>query len=274
MSNHPLVSVIIPTYNSELTIEICLKAVSKQTYPNIEVIVVDSHSNDNTSKITKNFATRMITTNEKLLGARYIGLKEAKGEYILLLDSDQILETTAIERAMKIRKEHDMLHLEEYSYKPKTWIQLLFQADRHLVHNFVEIHTDPLQGVLLARFYNRKILEAAFEAIPEEIMPLVVAHDHAIIYYESYRISQKIGILPNSVWHVEPTSLVGLWKKNYRYGKTTKELIKTGFYQSLLQKKVRFRKRNLSIKNLKYIIQSDFLLLLKGIAYQLGYWSA
>jgi len=73
---------------------------------------------------------------------------------------------------------------------------------------------------------------------------------------------------------LEPTSLVELWKKNYRYGKTTRELLKRGFYHSLLRKKVRFRKDALTTRNWKYVISSNLLLTLKGIAYLLGYWSS
>ncbi|MEM3490366.1 MAG: glycosyltransferase family 2 protein [Candidatus Bathyarchaeia archaeon] len=267
----PLVSVVIPTCNSEGTIGVCLRSVREQTYPNIEVIVVDSHSNDGTRKISENFDVRLMTTEQKLLGARYKGLKESKGEYVLLLDADQILDNTVMARSLEMFRDFDMLCLEEHSYKPKTWIQRLFEADRCLVHNLANIHLDPLEGVLLARFYKRGILERAFEAIPKEIMPVVVAHDHAIIYYEAYKVSQKVGILPNAVWHIEPASLVELWKKNYRYGRTTKELLKTGFYQDLLKKKVRFRKA--ALKDWKLGLQSYLLLLIKGIGYYTGYFS-
>jgi len=104
-------------------------------------------------------------------------------------------------------------------------------------------------------------------------MPIVVAHDHAIVYFEASKVSQKVGVLPNALWHIEPANLIELWRKNYRYGKTCKELIKTGFYRNFLRKKVRFRKRGLNVRNLGlYGIQSYLLLALKGIPYWLGYW--
>ena len=267
-----LVSIIIPTKDSEETIRTCLKSVGEQTYPNIEVIVVDSYSSDGTKEIAEKFDARIISTTDKLLGARYRGLKESSGEYILLLDSDQVLNNTTITRALNMIEEYDMLCLEEHSYKPESWIQYLFAADRRLIHNLAKVHLDPLEGVLLARFYKRGVLEKAFEAIPRELIPIVVAHDHAIIYYEAYRVTQNVGVLPNAVWHIEPASLVELWKKNYRYGKTTKELINMGFYQNLLEKKVRFRKGTLNQGNLKDGVLSNFLLALKGIAYKMGYW--
>lgn len=274
VSDRPLVSAIIPTFNSEKTIGICLRSVSRQTYPNIEVIVVDSLSNDATRKIAEKFGAEIVTTNDKLLGARYRGLEESKGEHVLLLDSDQILEKTTIARAVKMLKEHDALCLEEHSYEPKTWIQKLFEADRRLIHSLPVIYLDPLEGVLMARFYRREVLQRAFEAIPKELMATVVAHDHAIIYYEAHRFSKKVGILPNAIRHIEPASLIELWRKNYRYGKTAKDLVKKDSYRNLLRKKVRFRKGVPNVRDLKYEASSFLLLALKGVAYQIGYWSA
>ncbi len=267
-----LVSVNIPTYNSEKTLEKTLKSISDQNYPDIELIIIDSNSKDNTIHIAEKYNTKILKYDGKLLGARFVGLKESKGDYVLLLDSDQILERTAIKRSVDLIQNYDMLILEEFTYNPTNWLQRLFDADRRFIHRLYKIHLDSLDGVLLARFYRKKILESAFESIPKELMPIVVAHDHAFIYYEAYKVSQKVGMLPDALWHIEPTTLMELWKKNYRYGQTTNDLVKKGYYQELLNKKVRFRKGALDLKNFKYGMQSYFLLMLKGVAYQIGYW--
>jgi len=268
-----LTSVTIPTYNSSATLGTCIEAIQKnEVDEKPEIIVVDSYSTDNTVEIAESFGAKVFLTKQKLLGARYEGFKKSSGKYVLLLDADQILGKKSISRALKMFEENDMLCLEEHSYMPRTWIQRLFEADRRLIHNLSGIHLDPIEGVLLARFYKREILRKAFSAIPKEIMPITVAHDHAIIYYEAYRVSQRVGILPNAVWHIEPASLIRLWKKNYRYGGTTRDFIDIGVYDELLRRKVRFRKGSLSRENFKYGIQSMILLLLKGLAYQLGYW--
>ena len=273
MKDEPLVSIIIPTYNSQKTLAKCLESIKNQTYENIEVIVVDSYSRDRTIKIAESFGVRIIQTNWKLLGARYLGFRESYGDVILLLDSDQILERTAIERSVKLLNNgYDMLCMEEHTFESKGWLQKLFKADRKLVHKFADIHLDPLEGVLLARVYRREILDKALKNIPETLFPIVVAHDHAIIYYEAYKLSQRVGIVPNAVWHIEPSSLWSLIKKNYRYGKSAYTLVKSGYYQDLLKKKIRFRKG--ALKDWKLGLQSCLLLILKGIGYYTGYFSA
>ncbi|MCR6692942.1 MAG: glycosyltransferase family 2 protein, partial [archaeon YNP-LCB-003-016] len=119
MLSEPLVSIVIPTYNSEKTLAKCLESIENQTYKNIETIVVDSYSKDDTIKIAKSFNVKVMQTSWKLLGSRYLGFKESAGHVILLLDSDQILEKTSVKRALKLLNDgYDMLCLEEHVFKP------------------------------------------------------------------------------------------------------------------------------------------------------------
>ncbi|GAI35389.1 unnamed protein product, partial [marine sediment metagenome] len=126
----PLVSVTIPTRNSEDVIGGCLSSIKEQTYPNIETLVIDSNSTDRTREIAENFSAKFFSYGGKLLGARYEGFLRSQGDLILLLDSDQILEPKAIERALPMMDNYDMLVLEELSYKPRGFFQRLYEADR------------------------------------------------------------------------------------------------------------------------------------------------
>jgi glycosyltransferase involved in cell wall biosynthesis len=273
MKTEPLVSIVVPTFNSEKTLAMCLQSVKAQTYENIEVIVVDSNSRDATVDIASSFGAKIVQTDWKLLGARYLGFKESAGDVMFLLDSDQILERTLVERAVKALGDgYDMLCLEEYTFRPEGWVQKMFEADRRLIHKFADVHSDPLAGVLLARVYRKEVLSEVFADIPEILLKEVVAHDHAIIYYEAYKLSQKVSVVPHAVWHIEPGSLRSLIKKNYRYGQSTYSLIKSGFYQDLLQKKVRFRKG--ALKDWRLGVQTYLLLMVKGVGYYAGYFSA
>jgi len=257
MNEKPLVSVVIPTYDSEKTLSKCLLSIKKQSFSNIEIIVADSYSNDKTVKIAQSFRAKVVLTNYKLLGARYIGLKECSGQFVVLLDSDQILEKSAVERAVNyLSAGWDMLFLEEKTLDSGHWLQKLFNADRRLIHELTNIQSDPLEGVLLARVYRKEILDNAFRSIPKVLFKSVVAHDHAIIYYEAYKISQRTAVLPSAVWHIDPSGL----------------RTKSGLYQDLLTKKVRFRKG--ALKDWKLGLQTYLLLALKGVGYYSGYFSA
>ncbi|MBU4351421.1 glycosyltransferase family 2 protein, partial [Patescibacteria group bacterium] len=207
MLNNPLVTISIPTFNSEKTLGLCLDAVLKQTYGNFEVNVIDGNSKDKTILIAKEKGVKDIAVySGALLGARLEGLKMARGEYVLLLDSDQILNKDAIKQAVeKIEQGFDMLIFEETSCQSKTFIEKLFRLDRKLIHKSKDL--SPGTGALLPRFFKKDLLEKAFTRIPEEILQKVGGEDHMIIYYEAWQLSKKISILPNAVCHIEPKSL-------------------------------------------------------------------
>src|ERR687891_2947047 len=140
----PLVSVVIPTRNSSKTIEECLSTIEKQSYQNIETIIVDSKSTDDTREIATAKGCKVISTDWKLLGARYLGCKAAAGDYVLMLDSDQILIRDTVERSLKLFETYDLLCLEETSYHCRTLIEKMFEADRRLVHRQSQLQLDPI----------------------------------------------------------------------------------------------------------------------------------
>lgn len=87
-------SIIIPAYNSEKFIEECLNSIFSQTYKNIEVIVVDDCSTDNTVKVIEKYEQLKVFStkiNSRQGTARNIGLENCTGDYILFVDSDDSL---------------------------------------------------------------------------------------------------------------------------------------------------------------------------------------
>ncbi len=89
----PLVSVIIPAYNRGWIVCEAVDSVLAQDYPNLEVIVVDDGSTDNTQDLLIKYKDRIRVVYQKNSGvsaARNIGIKNANGEYIALLDSDDL----------------------------------------------------------------------------------------------------------------------------------------------------------------------------------------
>ena len=97
---NPLVSIILPTYNSANTILDTLFAIKNQTYQNIEVIVVDAFSKDNTLNLIKKIIPSAIIYNLKPAGdnaARNFAIRKSKGEYLFMLNSDDFITSSSIE---------------------------------------------------------------------------------------------------------------------------------------------------------------------------------
>jgi len=238
MGNLLLVSITIPSFNSEKMIPFCLEGVIKQSYPNIETLVIDSYSTDRTREVATSYNARVILCDGRLLAARYLGLKESRGQYVVLVDTDQILEPTAIERAVAMMADYDMLVFETPSYNTEWFIPKLHGAMKQIMNAGFDKPGafDSTKGPFLPRFFKREILEKAFAAIPEEIIPDTVAPDHAIIYYESYKVSQRVGGLRNAIYDIEP-DFKKLCKTRYGYGASTRGIRKS-YYGNLLAKKM------------------------------------
>lgn len=101
------VSVIIPVYNSEKYISKCLDSVLNQTYQNIEVIVINDGSKDNSIKILKEYEKKykniilIDKKNEGVSKTRNLGIKTATGDYIMFIDNDDFIDEDYIETYMK-----------------------------------------------------------------------------------------------------------------------------------------------------------------------------
>src|SRR5437879_2984735 len=90
---NPLVSVVVTTYNQAPYIQQTLQSVFDQTYPNFEVIVVDDGSTDDTPTKLGPFMDRIVSVrqeNQGIAASRNSGIQKAKGEFIALLDGDDL----------------------------------------------------------------------------------------------------------------------------------------------------------------------------------------
>ena len=89
-------SIITATFNSERTLEKCLTAIRAQTYPQnlVEILVVDGGSTDKTREIANRFQCRIVENPRvEPMTAKLLGLKEATGEFLMHVDSDEVLES-------------------------------------------------------------------------------------------------------------------------------------------------------------------------------------
>ncbi|MGG5371371.1 glycosyltransferase [Enterococcus sp. AZ196] len=100
----PLVSIVIPVYNVELYLKEALDSIINQSYKNLEIIIVNDGSTDNSKKIIDDYVhyipNKIISVTKKnqgLSSARNTGLKYVKGKYIYFFDSDDILKSNCIE---------------------------------------------------------------------------------------------------------------------------------------------------------------------------------
>ena len=106
-----LISVIVPVYNVENYLDKCIESIVNQTYKNLEIILVDDGSLDSSSKICDEWAVKdnrikvIHKTNGGVSSARNEGLKNANGDFIAFVDSDDWLELNMYEKLISKQKE-------------------------------------------------------------------------------------------------------------------------------------------------------------------------
>jgi glycosyltransferase involved in cell wall biosynthesis len=108
-----LISVIVPVYKVEKYLEKCIESIIKQTYTNLQIILVDDGSPDNCGKICDEYAKKdsrievIHKINGGLSDARNVGINRANGRYIGFVDSDDYIKEDMYEKLINLIKEYD-----------------------------------------------------------------------------------------------------------------------------------------------------------------------
>ena len=162
-----MVSVIIPVYNGAEFLEDCLRSVMNQTYRDIEIIVIDDGSTDESYEICKRLAKedgriRLFTqTNSGVSVARNKGIQEADGDFISFVDADDLLPKTSIDILMqKIDVDVDYVigSIESFRGNKKNTVlwedkEYTFQSIREQMYSFFYIILSPC-----GRIYRRSVI--------------------------------------------------------------------------------------------------------------------
>lgn len=110
----PIISVIVPAYNAEITIKRCLNSIISQTYQPLEIIVVNDGSTDDTKRIVEAISkeddrVKLINIdNGGVSHARNVGIDSAKGDYITFVDSDDYIEREMYYHLMNLITRYDV----------------------------------------------------------------------------------------------------------------------------------------------------------------------
>lgn len=221
MKKHfPLVTVVVATYDSRKTIEECLLSIKKQTYKNIEIVVVDSFFYDKEKqkkckKIIEKYARYFQDGPERSI-QRNRGVKEAKGEYILILDQDMYLSKTIVEDCYRklSSKNYIALTIPEISIGEGFWTKCV--ALERYVSTVLEEGMNEC-----SRFFRKKdaIAVGGFD-------PTIVGMEDSDFHYKMQALG-KIGKIKNYIYHDEgKTEFFGRVKKKYYYSVAFRKYLK------------------------------------------------
>lgn len=168
------VSIVVPVYNAEKYLAECIESLINQTYRNIEIILVNDGSTDRSYEICEQYAKNDLRIqvftqkNGGISKARNKGIAEAKGSYILFVDSDDYCELKMVENAVKNAK-NDTLYIWSYTevYKNKI-IQKKFKQDI-TIGNIDEIFQATLFGSSCNKIFSLDIIREKKLHFDEEV---------------------------------------------------------------------------------------------------------
>jgi glycosyltransferase involved in cell wall biosynthesis len=209
------VSIIIPCRNEEETIEECIKSFLNQTYKNIEVIVVDDGSTDNSYQIARSFPVKVIRIEDRPYPygpshARNVGIKEARGDIIIFAEGDGKYAPNYVERAIEALDDPAVGGCLPGPRIP--WTRMNNTVSRYQMLKWRAIHELIVSG--------KRPINGAF-AFRREIFEKVGLYDETLTVGEDRDLvnriksaGYKLVYLNNVCWyHKEPDTLIKLVKR-------------------------------------------------------------
>ncbi|WP_049521773.1 glycosyltransferase family 2 protein [Streptococcus mitis] len=166
-----MISVIIPVYNVERYLEECLNSIQYQSYTDIEVVLVNDGSTDNSKTICKRYCeedSRFLLINQKNQGqsvARNVGVAASKGEFIAFVDSDDIIQKNYLEKLMQYMTEEVDIVESNFTVSKKDFLvensketTILFEGNSNEAVKIFPNHVLSVNPV--TKLYRREIVEA------------------------------------------------------------------------------------------------------------------
>ena len=232
-------SIIIPVYNVEEYIKECLDSVMNQTYNDFEVIVVNDGTKDNSMDIVKQYDVKIINQeNQGLSVARNNGAKNAKGEYILFLDSDDTIEKDLLKKLeeatqdkpdvvrFQIQEMYEDNSKKEYKEESFSTCKGESAFSKICKYHFVE---NAWSYAIKRSYYEKEKYEFAKGMIHEDfgLIPLVIMKANRVksIDYIGYNYRQRNNSIMSTVSYDKTKKKVEDFYKHYLY--LVKEIEKT-----------------------------------------------
>lgn len=207
-----LVSIVIPVYNGQNHIRKCIESLLKQTYENIEIVVVNDGSSDNTDLVLDDVQKedqRIRVVNQENKGvsyARNVGITFANGEYLLFVDSDDSLKENAIETIMKSIDNDSDLVVFGFSVigndNRKNDTKVLSnlknsKADKYTLLQAVLSTKENIYGYAWRSLYSVKLLKSYELLFPEGIK---ISEDY-LFFVKSIYYSNKVTIIDKELYN-------------------------------------------------------------------------
>lgn len=257
----PKVSVIIPTYNREDFIEETIQSVLDQTYKDFEIIVVDDGSTDNTKKKLEKFNSKIKLIEQKnseRAVSRNNGIKNAQGEYIAFLDSDDLWFKNKLEKQVEV--------LDKNKDYVLTYCQCLRINENGLNIKIAERQLKGYSGYVYEKLLMRNFITSPTPLVKRECIEKIKGFETKYIPYEDWEFWVRLSLLgkfyfikePLAHYRIHETQSVKLAKAE-KIEEVTTSLLENSFTHKEIPTEL--KNKSLGLANLRftywYLIAND-----------------
>lgn len=211
------VSIIVPVYNASKTIERCIRSIIDQTYTNIEILLVNDGSIDDSFFICKDFSQndqRVKVINQENLGvssARNTGIENSTGEWLMFVDSDDWIEQNTVASMLElIVKQEASYGVYSFVNHYSTTIQQLCVEDLYYTPND-----------LISKFQEVKNVEAILCSVCNKMYPRQIIVDNNIRFDKNVKFGEDFIFNSRVLPHAK--KIVASSEKFYHYDCTTED---------------------------------------------------
>ena len=197
-----LISVVVTCYNHENYIEQCLRSIFKQTYRNIELIVLDDGSTDNSSEIIQEVLKEspFVTTFEShenigVVRTRNKGLNLLNGDYFLFVDSDDFLDETYVQELYEcaINRQADIVYCDLFNFeKNEVYLKAQeFEIHSILVSNYISNCSLVNKAILKGTYYDEKLSGKKLEDY-DFFLNLIINNGAKAVYQPNAKLNYRV----------------------------------------------------------------------------------
>ncbi|MDP3888445.1 MAG: glycosyltransferase [bacterium] len=208
--SNPLVTVLVPTKNSARFLKLCLESIKKQSYKNIEIILIDNFSKDETLNIAREYTPFVFQKGPERTAQLNFGAKKARGKYLYRVDSDFVVDNDHVKNMVEKCEKENLDAIATFNRSDPTvsfWSKVR-NLERETYKN------DDL--ILASRFFTKRVFQKA-----GGFNETIVAGEDYDLHNRLLKIGCRMGKVETAETHLgEPASLWQIAKESYYYGRT------------------------------------------------------
>ena len=211
MEQKDLVSIVVPVYNAEKYVDRCIESILGQSYTNIEVIIIDDSSKDNSLAICRKYSEQdkrvkvFSKENKGVSAARNLGIEKARGEYLMFADADDYIDKDMVGDMLGLLKENGAdIAVSGWIYEDDTVMinhpikhEGNVAADRNTAIHMIQTRSDEYCGYLWNKLFRSSMIKSNNIRLDEDLRIM----EDLLFCIRAFLKAEKTVFTPEAYYH-------------------------------------------------------------------------